>query len=167
MAGTGFRAARFYSRPGRVLAVCIAVIAVLVVVGTLLNLGARGLFALPIGFVVIVASYLLFWRPVLRVQSDGVIVVNPFRTYVLSYDQIRAVSIQWNLHIETGGRSLAVWAVPRSSNASQLGSARRDAYGRVDYDAQRNFQTTKALGNAEAAARVIMSHIQPDDSRTV
>ena len=160
MTESGFRAAQFYSRFGRVLAACLSAIAVLAVAGTLLNSGVVGLFALPIGIVVIVAAYLFFWHPVLRVGSDKVTVVNPFRTYVLAYDQINAVSIQWNLHIETGGRSLAVWAVPRSSNATQLGSARRDSYGRVDYDAQKSFQTTKALGNAEAAAQVIMSRIE-------
>ena len=154
-----YQAATFSSRPSKVLAVGLAAIAVVSVTGFIINRGPVGFAAIAPGLILLAVAYFVFWRPKLTVNDDTVIVVNPFTTHVIPIRDITAVSIQWNLRLEVQGTSLGVWAVPRSSNAPQVVSARRDAWGRPDYDAQKQYQAGTSLSMADAAARVIMSRL--------
>jgi len=163
--GTGFKSSVFYSRPSRIVAAILAAIAVVSVVGSIINSGPRGIFALLPGILVIAVAYFVFWRPMLAIYADHIEVVNPFRTHVVPFSRISAVSIQWNLRVEVDGKSLSVWAVPRTSNAGQVVSARRDPYGRPDYDGKKQFESRRPLGNAEAAAEVIMSRLGTPEPR--
>ena len=155
--------ATFYSRPTRALAIGLAVIAVVSVTAFIVNNGLIGLIALAPGLVVLAAAYFVFWRPILIVNADTVVVVNPFRTHVIPIHDVTSVSIQWNLRVEVDGTSVGVWAVPRASNAPQAVSARRDAWGRPDYDAQKQYQSTTTPSMADAAAQVIMSRMSASE----
>lgn len=57
-------------------------------------------------------SIVLFVRPHVRVQSDGVVVANPFRQTFVPWSVLAAVRTRWNLELHVvAGRVITSWAI--------------------------------------------------------
>ena len=161
---TGFADVTFYSRSGRVLAVVVASIGVLGVVGFFSTRGpVGGTVALIVVVILTLGLYALLWRPRLEVHDAGVLIVNPFTSHRLEWPSILAVDMRWALTITTATGSIAVWAVPRPSRGSDAFGVRTDTYRLPDYDAEKLHEQQDSTSRVDnAAMRVIQSRLIGD-----
>lgn len=75
--------------------------------------------------VLAVVGWVAFWRPELRVQRDGVRVVNLLSTTWLPWSAITGTKTRWGLELATTGGPVGVWAVPARSSVGRWTTARR------------------------------------------
>jgi hypothetical protein len=87
--------------------------------GGLVSLAPAGLVALGV--------YVLFWRPCVRVDEDGVTLVNLLRDVRVPFGALEAVGTRFALSLEVSGRRYTAWAAPAPGRTSSMGLARRDA----------------------------------------
>jgi hypothetical protein len=158
---TGYKDATFYSRSGRFLTAVILAIGVLGTVEFFVNHRiSAGIVATAALALVAVALYLFLWRPRLEVTDAGILVVNPLRSRRFAWTSIRSVEMRWLLTITTTSGSVAVWAVPRQSRASDAFGMRTDMRGLPDYAAQKQHEEQdNGSGAQNAALRVIRSRL--------
>jgi hypothetical protein len=101
---------------GRVLAVAVAVICVvgiigLAVLGDWVNLGTTVWPLLFFGVLV----YALFWRPMISIDDRGLTVVNIFRTVFLPWSALERIDTRYSLTLFTPTHKVPVWAAPGPS----------------------------------------------------
>jgi Bacterial PH domain len=90
--------------------------------------GVRGvLVALAPAALVALVVYTLFWRPCVRVDDDGVTLVNLVRDVRVPFRALDAVGTRFALTLEARGRRYTAWAAPAPGRTSSMGLARRDA----------------------------------------
>lgn len=99
-------------RAGRILAVVVmvvcAVLAVMLVVQTPQDT-VRGIPALAL---VAYAAWALFWAPSVRVDGDGVTLVNVFRTITIPWGRIVRIDTRYAFTLFTRRSRYAAWAAP-------------------------------------------------------
>ena len=88
-----------------------------------------GLRTTPVLLLIAVLVYALFWRPCVRVDEDGVTLVNVLRDVRVPFSVLQAVTTQFALTVHSGDRKWAAWAAPAPGRTSVRGLARRDATG--------------------------------------
>lgn len=74
-------------------------------------------------------AVVLFWMPSLHVQEHGITVVNPLRTYFISWPAIERIETRWSLSLTTAQRTVTVWAAPAPSRHRASGLSRSDFIG--------------------------------------
>jgi hypothetical protein len=121
---------------GRVLAVIVAVICVMGVVG-LAVLGDWANLATTIWPLIFfgVLVFALFWRPIISIDERGLTVVNIFRTVFLPWAALERIDTRYTLTLFTPTRKVPVWAAPgpsaRRTNAAAPGDAGSPARIRI------------------------------------
>ena len=158
----GFQKASFYFRTGRALTIFAIVMGVLGIVAFFINQGvAAGFITLPVVVVVVLGCYLLLWRPRLDILDEGILIVNPLSKHHLEWSAIRAVTMRWALTIYLEkGRTVTVWAVPRSSKGFDAMGMRLDPFKLPDYQAQKQHEQQDSGSRADnAALQVIQAHL--------
>ena len=76
------------------------------------NSGDNVFFDLALAALVAAAAYLIWLRPRLLLQSDHVVVVNPFKTEVIEYRSITAIETKWALLLKHSEKTTRVWVAP-------------------------------------------------------
>jgi hypothetical protein len=149
------------SRGGRWLAVIAAIICVgseagYFATGSLV----QGLRLAPVFAFVIAVFWLAFWAPRIVIQASGITIVNPFRTFVLTWASVLSVETRWVLTVVTANRRIAVWAAPRQRRGVTGIEVRRDSYGLPNYAAEQQFERQSAAVSAgDVAERLISKHL--------
>lgn len=92
--------------------------------------------ATPAVLLAAVLIFALFWMPRIELDPGELRVVNPFRSYRISWPAIRGIDSRWSLTLDTVRGRITAWAAPSPGVFSQLGRLRRDAF-RVTLSAQR------------------------------
>lgn len=132
---------------------CAAVVAIgLLVTGALIAWGRPEplLRSLPAIALVVTGSVLLFWLPRVRVTPARVEILNPFRTYRVTWPAIREVGTRWSMTLYTAGGRIEAWAAPAPGPLT--GSARRDAGAGAIVRAQwEAYRENTAPGAAESS----------------
>ncbi len=113
----------------RVLSVVVWVLLVVFEALSWRNGAGAGLRAVPILALVAVLVYALFWRPHVRVDEDGVTLVNVLRDVRVPFRALDAVTTQFALTLHCQDHKYAAWAAPAPGRTSVMGLARRDATG--------------------------------------
>lgn len=111
----------FRSSSARVYAIVAWVVAGIAVVAFATNGGmteALAYGALPATLAV--AAWVAFWRPQMRVQKDGVQVVNLLSTTWLPWAAITGTKTRWGLELVTTRGTVGVWAMPARGSLSRL-----------------------------------------------
>ncbi|MBT2501451.1 PH domain-containing protein [Curtobacterium sp. ISL-83] len=104
----------FVSRFNRGLAIALWAIVALLFVTTTVNAGTGKAFALalvPTAFGVLL-GWVALWRPAMRVDDDGIEVVNVFHTVRLPWAALVHVDTRFALALVTPNRRVSVWAAP-------------------------------------------------------
>jgi hypothetical protein len=110
----GYRETVLRPRLGQALAVVVAAICVLGLIGFALRgdgvalLRASAPLAL-LGF----GAYALFWVPSVRITPADIELVNPLRTIRITWPAIDDIETRWSLVVVAGDRRYAAWAAPR------------------------------------------------------
>ncbi|WP_454084595.1 PH domain-containing protein [Georgenia sp. Marseille-Q6866] len=104
-----------------------------------------------------------FWRPVVRVERDGVQVVNVMSTTWLPWAAITGAGTRWGLELSTHGRPVSAWALPARSALSRWTTGRRESpvpppLRTVEVD-------VPGGSDPLVAARVIEEHIRSGSAR--
>lgn len=143
-------------RPGgvRVLAVVWWVFAGYLV----LDLALRGqptqlVLGAPLVLLSAVVVHALFWHPAVRVDADGVELVNVLRTVRIPWAQLADTDTRWALTLLADGRRWTAWAAP-SSGRRYRPVQRREAPW-VDRDAD-DITGSRAPGSSAGEAAVLV-----------
>ncbi|WP_413451139.1 PH domain-containing protein [Georgenia phoenicis] len=149
----------FRASASRGYAVATWVVAVAVLAAFAVNGGAEEVLrygALPL--LLAVLGWTAFWRPLVRVERDGVRVVNVISTTWLPWAAVTGTRTRWGLEITTHGRPVGAWALPSRSAISRWTSGRGEAPAAppplrtIDAD-------VPGGGDPHVAARVIEEHL--------
>lgn len=84
--------------------------------------------ATPAVLLVAVLVYAAFWAPRVELDPAEVRVINPFRSYRISWPAIREIDARWSLTLDTVRGRVTAWAAPSPGPLSQLPRMRRDAF---------------------------------------
>jgi len=117
---------------GAVVTICAVIEASLLVYGHT-DLTIR---ATPAVLLAAVLVFALFWMPRVELDPGELRVINPFRSYRISWPAIREIDTRWSLTLETVRGRVTAWAAPSPGLLSQAGRMRRGAF-RVSLGAQR------------------------------
>lgn len=98
-------------------------------------------------------TYILSWKPLVRVSPSALEIINPLRTSRVGWGAIRDVSTRWTLAVVTDSGTINAWAAPAESPWESAGRFRRDAIGRPSLGAQ---QASSRSGPSPATAQVVM-----------
>lgn len=101
----------FRSRFGRVFCV-VTWVALAVAEAPVLTDGVGLLRSLPLAALIGFAVWAAFWRPVLRVDDDGLHIRNVATDYDIEWGAIQQVDTKWGLTIFTEIGKVSVWAAP-------------------------------------------------------
>lgn len=127
------------SRFSRLLTILVITICVVTEIGLVLrgdvNALVRG--TAPLAFAAL-GSYALFWMPLIRITPATVEIVNPTRSYAVTWPAIDDIETRWALTLVTSRGKITAWAAPAQSRYGSLSRLRRDSYGRADYAAEHN-----------------------------
>ncbi|NEM90621.1 PH domain-containing protein [Galbitalea soli] len=143
------------SRLSRILTVFVVLICVVGEGGFLLRGDySTGLHAVgPLGLVAF-GMYLLYWAPAITITPATVVVVNPLRTWEVTWPAIVDIETRWALTIVTAAASrITVWAAPTPSAAGAATRMRRNVYGQAVYERSRPAQARRSGGDMTAAQR--------------
>jgi len=97
------------------------------------ELTVRATPAVLLAAVLVVA---LFWLPRIELDPGELRVMNPFRSYRISWPAISEIDSRWSLTLHTVRGRITAWAAPSPGLLSQMGRMRRQAF-RVTLSAQR------------------------------
>lgn len=89
-----------------------------------------------------VVGYVAYWRPHVRVDDDGVEVVNPFRSVSVPWSDLRLVDGRYGLRLHTDAGTFDAWATPAPSG---MGRARHQTSDAATFVQQR-WERAQALG---------------------
>jgi hypothetical protein len=92
--------------------------------------------ATPAVLLAAVLVYAGFWAPRVELDPAEVRVINPFRSYRISWPAIRDIDSRWSLTLHTVRGRVTAWAAPSPGLFSQLPRMRRDAF-RISLASQR------------------------------
>ena len=106
--------------------------------------------ATPAVLLAAVLVYAGFWAPRVELDPAEVRVINPFRSYHVSWPAIRDIDSRWSLTLDTVRGRVTAWAAPSPGLFSQLPRMRRHAF-RVSLASQRESR------GAEQARQLIVS----------
>ncbi len=123
-----------------VMAVCALGEVGLVVYGHPLTVVHGAAPILLIGF----GAYTLFWVPLLVVGPAQVVIVNPTRTYQVSWPAVLDIQTKWGLTLVTPKGKINAWASPAQNRYSSLSRFSRDALGRPGMTSERIMDTERA-----------------------
>lgn len=87
--------------------------------------------ATPAVLLVALGAFVLFWNPRVELDPAELLIVNPVRSYRISWPAIREIDSRWSLTLDTARGRVTAWAAPAPGPFSQLSRVRRDAYNRV------------------------------------
>lgn len=77
-----------------------------------------GLLLVGVGFLV----WRVLIRPYIQASAEGLVVVNPFNTYLISWDQIQKIYADHLLRIETqDGKAVTAWSLQAANIAPMMG----------------------------------------------
>lgn len=135
---------KLISRFSQVLSVLVVVICVLgevglVVYGHPLTVIHGAAPLLLVGF----GAYALFWVPYISVGPASVTIVNPTRTYVITWPAVLDIQTKWGLTLITRKGAITAWASPARSRYTSLSRFNRDALGRPGMDSDRLMNTER------------------------
>lgn len=74
--------------------------------------GSAGLPGIPLALAVAFAGYWLFWLPKVKIDDDGVTLVNPVRTIHVPWPALVTVDTKFALKLVTPRGSFTAWAAP-------------------------------------------------------
>ena len=141
----------FSSGYGRVLTVAAGVVALAALVSVAVQDGLGEVVrALPLAGVIVLAVWVLFWRPAVVVSDGGVLVRNPLRSTHVPWPTYRGLTVQWSLVLHTTEHDVTAWAAPRAS-----GTAARMRRGRGDDHVVTATTDARLSGTAEDVAAAI------------
>jgi len=72
--------------------------------------------------------YAGFWAPRVELDPAELRVINPFRSFRISWPAIREIDSRWSLTLDTVKGRVTAWAAPSPGLFSQLPRMRRDAF---------------------------------------
>lgn len=75
-------------------------------------------------------AFALFWAPYVRVGPAAVEIINPLRSYVITWPAILDIQTRWGLTLKTEKLTVSAWASPARSRYASLSQSRRDGFGR-------------------------------------
>jgi hypothetical protein len=82
-------------------------------------------------------AWTLFWSPFIRIGPAIVEIVNPFRTYLVTWPAIKDIDTRWSLALDTTIGRITVWSSPAQSRYSAVSRIRKDTFGRADFGAEK------------------------------
>jgi hypothetical protein len=82
-------------------------------------------------------AYVLFWVPLLVVGPAQVVIVNPTRTYEITWPAVLDIQTKWGLTLVTPKGKVNAWASPAQNRYSSLSRFSRDALGRPGMTSER------------------------------
>lgn len=114
-------AEQFRPRNAKTMSIVLYVVAVGGLIAALLSgLMPRDiLLSIPVLALVAYSGYWLFWFPVLRIDFEGIIVVNPARTFTVPWAGLRSVETKYSLTLLTASGKISAWAAPAPSGMSR------------------------------------------------
>ncbi|MCZ2404510.1 PH domain-containing protein [Paenarthrobacter sp. Z7-10] len=101
----------FRPRTSKVLALLLWVLAG-VAVASSAGAGRAGWSGVPLALTVAFAGYWLFWLPKVKIDDDGVTLVNPVRTIRVPWAALITVDTKFALRLVTPHGSFTAWAAP-------------------------------------------------------
>jgi hypothetical protein len=113
----------------RVLSVVTWVLLALALVVTAAGDPAEGLRWLPVLGLVAAAVYVMFWRPSVEVDDEGVTVRNLLRDVRIPWARLEAIDTRYSLSLDTASRRFTAWAAPAPGRSQALRQSRKDAEG--------------------------------------
>lgn len=145
----------FRAGTSRGYAVATWAVAAVVLVALLVEDGATALLsfgALPVFLAVI--GWAAFWRPLVRVERDGVRVVNVLSTTWLPWAAVTGTRTRWGLEITTHHGKVGAWALPSRSALGRWTRTHREepvvsSLRRLDADETGGSDPTVAAGLIE------------------
>jgi Bacterial PH domain len=84
--------------------------------------------ATPAVLLAAVLVFVLFWMPRVELDPGELRVINPFRSYRISWPAIREIDSRWSLTLHTVRGRVTAWAAPSPGLLSQAGRMRRGAF---------------------------------------
>lgn len=158
-AGTGRPAPGTSYRPGavRLLAVGWWALALLLG-GDLLLRGEPGAgWALGLSLLVLsaVLVHALFWQPEVRVDADGLELVNVLRRVRLPWSAVEDLDTRWALSVGVGGRRWTSWAAPASGRRMRPVSRRETPWAERGAE---GIAGSKAPGSSAGEAAVLVEN---------
>ena len=98
---------------GRAVAVIVFALMLSAVGGFIFSADVRGaLHYSPLLALVCVGTWMLYWRPVVIVDSSHVIIVNIARTWAIPFSCLEAVETKYALAVVTTAGKVTAWAAP-------------------------------------------------------
>jgi hypothetical protein len=88
-------------------------------------------------------AYVLFWVPLLVVGPAQLVIVNPARTYEISWPAILDIQTKWGLTLVTPMGKVNAWASPAQNRYSSLSRFSRDTLGRPGMTSERIMDTER------------------------
>lgn len=147
----------FRGSSSRVYAVLTWVVAAVVLAAFAANGGAAEVArygALPLLLAVI--GWTAFWRPYVRVERDGVRVVNVLSTVWLPWAAITGTRTRWGLEVTTHDRKVGAWALPSRSAVRRWTTSKRDQP--VLTSQRRLDEATTGGSDPAVAAEIVEEH---------
>ena len=126
-----------YPLGSRILAAVVVVLCAVVEASLIVYGHAElALRATPAVLLVAALVYAGFWAPRVELDPAELRVINPFRSYRISWPAIREIDSRWSLTLDTVKGRVTAWAAPSPGLFSQLPRMRRDAF-RVSLGSER------------------------------
>ena len=129
----------------------------------------HGLQALSAAFAVTVAAWLLWWRPLMRLDQESIRVRNAFRSHRVAWDAVTGVQSRWGLVLVLAGADagagsagpgttgrVAVAACQRSGVLAALAHRDRELVAREEY--------VTPSPDEGSAPRLYRTHMNCDDA---
>jgi hypothetical protein len=118
--------AEFRTRFGRVIAVATGAMCALAFGLTVLEDPAAAIRWAPMLALPAAVVWLLYGRPAVVVDDQGVEVRNVLRTVVVPWDAIEYVDTRYTLTVHTADRAVAAWAAPAPGRMQVVAASRED-----------------------------------------
>lgn len=126
-----------YPLGSRILAAVVVVLCAVVEASLIVYGHAEpALRATPAVLLVAALVYAGFWAPRVELDPAELRVINPFRSFRISWPAIREIDSRWSLSLDTVQGRVTAWAAPAPGLFSQLPRMRRDAF-RVSLGSER------------------------------
>jgi len=114
----------------------------------------------PTAALVCFLVYILFWRPRLVVDGQGVTLVNVLRDVRIPFSRIRSVQTRYTMTVETEEGDFSSWAAPAPGRTSAMSLSRREASGAnlMGADLSQGIGASTAPNTDSGAAALLVRH---------
>jgi hypothetical protein len=117
--------------------------------------GRGKIIGIFIAFAIFCGSYLVLLKPKVELNAEYVIITNPIRRYLISWEEILEIQARYTVQFITSGRSYSAWAAP-------VGGAPRFGSSGIRRTKHRDIHSSELKGSGFEKVGSINSSNSPD-----